>query len=125
MFPPGSAPVYLVKPPCAIDLEFLHPHHLDLPPGHSRGPISTIMKKIPSTPPCPICLLPKTSVVPHTESWHPLATAVIYIVRIALVVYMAFQARPASPVGVQPDFGMGRDTTAGPLCTLWRASSDK
>ncbi|KAJ9090077.1 hypothetical protein DSO57_1006470 [Entomophthora muscae] len=60
-FPPGFSPVHLVKPPCTIDLEFFHPHHLDLPPGNSRGPILTTMKEIPSTPPCPMCLLPKTS----------------------------------------------------------------
>ncbi|KAJ9085658.1 hypothetical protein DSO57_1011807 [Entomophthora muscae] len=29
--------------------------------------------------------------------------------QIAPIVYMAFQAWPASPVGVQPDSGMGRD----------------
>ncbi|KAJ9065098.1 hypothetical protein DSO57_1023308 [Entomophthora muscae] len=46
-------------------------------------------------------------VLPHNESWHPLATAVNYIVRIAPIVYMAFQAQPASPVGVQLDSGMG------------------
>ncbi|KAJ9083328.1 hypothetical protein DSO57_1035783 [Entomophthora muscae] len=48
-------------------------------------------------------------VVPHTRSWRPLATAVNYLVRIAPIVYMAFQAQPASPAGVQPDSGMGRD----------------
>ncbi|KAJ9071105.1 hypothetical protein DSO57_1000779 [Entomophthora muscae] len=48
-------------------------------------------------------------VVPHTRSWRPLATAVNYLVRIVPIVYMAFQARPASPVGVQSDSGMGCD----------------
>ncbi|KAJ9083797.1 hypothetical protein DSO57_1031079 [Entomophthora muscae] len=48
-------------------------------------------------------------VVPHTGSWRPLATAVNYLVCIAPVVYMAFQARPASPMGAQSDSGMGRD----------------
>ncbi|KAJ9051013.1 hypothetical protein DSO57_1008833 [Entomophthora muscae] len=67
------------------------------------------MKEIPSTPPYPMCLLLKSSVVPHNGSWRPLATAVNYIVRIAPIVYMAFQERPASPVGVQPYFGMGLD----------------
>ncbi|KAJ9073251.1 hypothetical protein DSO57_1018565 [Entomophthora muscae] len=52
-------------------------------------------------------------VVPHTGSWRPLATAVNYLVRIAPIVYMAFQAWPASPVGVQLDSGMGCDTSAG------------
>ncbi|KAJ9054333.1 hypothetical protein DSO57_1015717 [Entomophthora muscae] len=49
-------------------------------------------------------------VVPHTRSWHPLATAVNYLIRIAPIVYIAFQAWPASPVGVQLDSGMGCDT---------------
>ncbi|KAJ9052270.1 hypothetical protein DSO57_1035882 [Entomophthora muscae] len=48
-------------------------------------------------------------VVPHTGSWRPLATALNYLVRITPIVYMAFQARPASPVGVQPDSDMGCD----------------
>ncbi|KAJ9063037.1 hypothetical protein DSO57_1004329, partial [Entomophthora muscae] len=34
-----------------LDLEYFHPHHLDLPPGHSRGQILTIVKEIPSTSP--------------------------------------------------------------------------
>ncbi|KAJ9057486.1 hypothetical protein DSO57_1022278 [Entomophthora muscae] len=51
-------------------------------------------------------------VVPHTGSWRPLATALNYLVRIEPIVYMAFQARPASPVGVQPDSDMGRDTAS-------------
>ncbi|KAJ9049548.1 hypothetical protein DSO57_1023351 [Entomophthora muscae] len=51
-------------------------------------------------------------VVPHTGIWRPLATAVNYLVCIAPIVYMAFQARPASPVGVQSDSGMGRDTNS-------------
>ncbi|KAJ9078734.1 hypothetical protein DSO57_1003594 [Entomophthora muscae] len=38
---------------------------------------------------------------PHIESWRPLATVVNYLIRIAPIVHMAFQARPASPVGVQ------------------------
>ncbi|KAJ9071860.1 hypothetical protein DSO57_1033032 [Entomophthora muscae] len=41
--------------------------------------------------------------MPHTGSWCPLATAVNYLVRISPIVYMAFQAQPASPVGVQLD----------------------
>ncbi|KAJ9061394.1 hypothetical protein DSO57_1021038 [Entomophthora muscae] len=58
-------------------------------------------------------------VVPHTGSWRPLATALNYLVCIAPIVYMAFQAWPASPVGVQPDSGMGCDrykyNPGGPL----------
>ncbi|KAJ9089651.1 hypothetical protein DSO57_1010601 [Entomophthora muscae] len=48
-------------------------------------------------------------IVPHTESWCPLATAMNYIVRIASIIYMAFQDWPTSPVGVQLDSGMGHD----------------
>ncbi|KAJ9075756.1 hypothetical protein DSO57_1032676 [Entomophthora muscae] len=44
--------------------------------------------------------------VPHTGSWCPLATTVNYLVRIVSIMYMAFQAQPASLVGVQPDSGM-------------------
>ncbi|KAJ9080830.1 hypothetical protein DSO57_1020813 [Entomophthora muscae] len=51
-------------------------------------------------------------VVPHTGSWHPLPTTVNYLVKIAPIVYMAFQAQPASPVGVQSDSVMGRDKYA-------------
>ncbi|KAJ9051498.1 hypothetical protein DSO57_1004233 [Entomophthora muscae] len=47
--------------------------------------------------------------MPYTGSWRPLATAVKYLVQIAPIVYMAFQAQPASPVGAQLDSGMGRD----------------
>ncbi|KAJ9062914.1 hypothetical protein DSO57_1005716 [Entomophthora muscae] len=83
------------------------------------------MKDIPTTPPLPNA--PPTQdfsklgfvyitvfglanqVVPHTGSWRPLATALNYLVHIAPIVYMAFQARPASPVGVQPDSSMGCD----------------
>ncbi|KAJ9075953.1 hypothetical protein DSO57_1030805 [Entomophthora muscae] len=50
-------------------------------------------------------------VVPHTGSWCPLATTVNYLIRIAPIVYMAFQAWPASPVGVQLYSGMGCDST--------------
>ncbi|KAJ9071836.1 hypothetical protein DSO57_1033229, partial [Entomophthora muscae] len=48
--------------------------------------------------------------VPHTESWHPLATTVNYLVRIAPIVYMGFQAQPVFPVGVQSDSCMGCDS---------------
>ncbi|KAJ9081751.1 hypothetical protein DSO57_1011345 [Entomophthora muscae] len=77
------------------------------------------MKDIPTAPPLPN--MPPTQdfsklgfvyitvlglanqVVPHTGSWRPLATALNYLIHIAPIVYMAFQAQPASPVGVQPD----------------------
>ncbi|KAJ9081470.1 hypothetical protein DSO57_1014360 [Entomophthora muscae] len=83
------------------------------------------MKDIPTAPPLPnapptqdfsklgfvyITVLGLANqVVPHTGSWRPLATALNYLVCIAPIVYMAFQARPASPVGVQPDSSMGCD----------------
>ncbi|KAJ9087803.1 hypothetical protein DSO57_1029427 [Entomophthora muscae] len=103
LYPPGHTPVVLSKPPHALDLEYFHPHHLDLPP---------VMKDIPTAPPLPDA--PPTQdfsklgfvyikvlgladqVVPHTGSWCPLATDLNYLVRIAPIVYMAFQARPAS-----------------------------
>ncbi|KAJ9069100.1 hypothetical protein DSO57_1021993 [Entomophthora muscae] len=85
------------------------------------------MKEIPTAPPLPN--VPPTQdfsklgfvyitvlglakqVVPHTGSWRPLATALNYLVWIVPIVYKAFQAWPASPVGVQLDSDMGRDTT--------------
>ncbi|KAJ9061570.1 hypothetical protein DSO57_1019184 [Entomophthora muscae] len=83
------------------------------------------MKDIPTAPPLPdapptqdfsklgfvyITVLGLANqVVPHTGSWRPLATALNYLVFIAPIVYMAFQARPASPVRVQPDSSMSRD----------------
>ncbi|KAJ9079260.1 hypothetical protein DSO57_1037292 [Entomophthora muscae] len=116
-YPPGYTPAALVKPPCALDLEYFHPHHLDLLPA---------MKKIPTAPPLPnvpptqdfsklgfvyITVLGLANqVMPHTGSWRLLTTALNYLVCIAPIVYMAFQARPASPVRVQLDSGMGRDT---------------
>ncbi|KAJ9073435.1 hypothetical protein DSO57_1016486 [Entomophthora muscae] len=73
------------------------------------------MKEIPTAPPLPnapptqdfsklgfvyITVLGLANqVVPHTGSWRPLATALNYLVCIAPIVYMAFQAWPASPVG--------------------------
>ncbi|KAJ9088886.1 hypothetical protein DSO57_1018584 [Entomophthora muscae] len=84
------------------------------------------MKDIPTAPPLPnvpptqdfsklgfvyITVLGLANqVVPHTGSWRPLVTAQNYLVHIAPIVYMAFQAQPASPVGVQLDSGMGCDT---------------
>ncbi|KAJ9067023.1 hypothetical protein DSO57_1003728 [Entomophthora muscae] len=94
------------------------------------------MKEIPTAPPLPnapptqdfsklgfvyITVLGMANqVVPHTGSWRPLATALNYLVRIALIVYMAFQAWPASPVGAQPDSDMGCDSmsTRSKLVTL-------
>ncbi|KAJ9082484.1 hypothetical protein DSO57_1004051 [Entomophthora muscae] len=83
------------------------------------------MKDIPTAPPLPdapptqdfgklgfvyITVLGLANqAVPYTGSWHPLVTALNYLVYIAPIVYMAFQAWPASPMRVQPDSGMGRD----------------
>ncbi|KAJ9073302.1 hypothetical protein DSO57_1018017 [Entomophthora muscae] len=39
-----NTPVVLAKPPCALDLEYFHPHHLNLPP---------VMKDIPTASPLP------------------------------------------------------------------------
>ncbi|KAJ9073600.1 hypothetical protein DSO57_1014586 [Entomophthora muscae] len=87
------------------------------------------MKKIQTTPPLPEALSVQDfsklgfiyitvlglaeQIVPHTGSWRPWATAANYLVRIALIVYMAFQAQPASPVGVQLDTNMSCDTNYG------------
>ncbi|KAJ9075377.1 hypothetical protein DSO57_1036724 [Entomophthora muscae] len=75
------------------------------------------MLEIPPTPPLPTVppvqdfILGLTNqVVPHTGNWQSLATAVNYLARIVPIVYLAFQAWPASPAGVQPDSGMGHDT---------------
>ncbi|KAJ9050198.1 hypothetical protein DSO57_1016529 [Entomophthora muscae] len=53
-------------------------------------------------------------VVPNTGNWQSLAISVNYLARITPIVYLAFQARPASPVGVKPDSGMGHDTRMQP-----------
>ncbi|KAJ9084215.1 hypothetical protein DSO57_1026719 [Entomophthora muscae] len=84
------------------------------------------MKEIPTAPPLPnapptqdfrklgfvyITVLGLANqAVPHTGSWRPLATALNYLVQIAPIVYMAFQAQPASPVGAQLDSDMGCDS---------------
>ncbi|KAJ9080397.1 hypothetical protein DSO57_1025421 [Entomophthora muscae] len=49
-------------------------------------------------------------VVPHTGNWQSLATAVNYLARIVPIVYLTFQAQPASPTGVHLGSGMGHDT---------------
>ncbi|KAJ9070823.1 hypothetical protein DSO57_1003288 [Entomophthora muscae] len=116
-YSPGHTPVVLAKPPRALDLEYFHPLHLDLSP---------VMKDITTAPPLPdappaqdfsklgfvyITVLGLANqVVSHTGSWRPLATALNYLVCIAPIVYMIFQARPASQVGVQLGSNMGRDT---------------
>ncbi|KAJ9055270.1 hypothetical protein DSO57_1005677 [Entomophthora muscae] len=115
LFPPGSAPITLAKPSRVLDLEFYHPHHLDLPSGHPRVTVPPSMKEIPTTPPPPnappaqdfsklrffyITVLGLgNQVVPHTGSWCPLATAVNYLVRIAPIVYMA-RLPSGSPAGL-------------------------
>ncbi|KAJ9081633.1 hypothetical protein DSO57_1012516 [Entomophthora muscae] len=114
-------------PDCSLDLEFYHPHHLDLPPGHYRGQIPTIMKEIPTTHLLPDALPAQdfsklggiyikvlgivNQIVPHTGNWHHWATAMKYLVRIAPIMYMAFQGWSYSPLGVQPDSSMGCDSS--------------
>ncbi|KAJ9071074.1 hypothetical protein DSO57_1000750 [Entomophthora muscae] len=107
------APLLLVTHTCALDLEFYHPHHLNLPPGCNKGQIPPTIKEISVTPPLPDALPVNdfmlglaNQVVSHTGSWCPWATTVNYLFRIAPIVHMAFQARTASLVGVQPDTSM-------------------
>ncbi|KAJ9083647.1 hypothetical protein DSO57_1032651 [Entomophthora muscae] len=57
-FPPGSAPVTLVKPPRAFDLKFFHPPHLNLPLGYPRVTISPTIKEISLTPPAQYAFCP-------------------------------------------------------------------
>ncbi|KAJ9071304.1 hypothetical protein DSO57_1038249 [Entomophthora muscae] len=94
MYPPGYTPSISVKPPHALDLEYFHSHHLDLPPGCARETIPPAMKEIPTTPSLPNVppaqdfsklgfvyiteLGLANQAVPHTGSWRPLATAVNY-----------------------------------------------
>ncbi|KAJ9087057.1 hypothetical protein DSO57_1037009 [Entomophthora muscae] len=129
LYPPGYTPATSVNPPRTLDLEYFHPHHLDLPPGCAKDTILPSMKEIPTTPPLPntpsvqdfsklgfvyiTALGLANQVVPHTGIWCPLATAINYLVRITPIVYMAFQVWPASPVGVQSDSGMGCDIYNG------------
>ncbi|KAJ9090231.1 hypothetical protein DSO57_1004484 [Entomophthora muscae] len=78
--------------------------HFALHAGDSSYPLSTL-------PPAQDFILGLANqVAPHTGSWHSLATAINHLVRIAPIVYLAFQARPASPVGVQPHSDMSHDT---------------
>ncbi|KAJ9074658.1 hypothetical protein DSO57_1004114 [Entomophthora muscae] len=92
------------------------------------------MLKIPPTPPLPTVPSAQdfsklgfvyiavfglaNQVVPNTGNWQSLATAVNYLVRIAPIVYLAFQACPTSPAGVQPNSGMGHDTTPEKILEL-------
>ncbi|KAJ9090260.1 hypothetical protein DSO57_1004506 [Entomophthora muscae] len=117
--PAGYLPTSSLEPPTGLIPE-------NLPPDHYRGQIPTIMKKNPAIPPLPDILPAQdfsklgvvyitvlrlaNQAVPQTGIWCPWATSVNYLIIIAHIVYMAFQAQPASPVGVQPDSGMGCDT---------------
>ncbi|KAJ9062966.1 hypothetical protein DSO57_1004911 [Entomophthora muscae] len=81
------------------------------------------MKKIPADPPLPEALPAQdfrlaNQVVSHTGSWHPWDIEANYLVRIAPIVCMAFQAWPAAPVGVQLETNMGWDIqgVARPKC---------
>ncbi|KAJ9068014.1 hypothetical protein DSO57_1033018 [Entomophthora muscae] len=53
--------------------------------------------------------IPPTSPFPTVPPAQDFTTAVNYLARIAPIVYLAFQARTASPAGIQPDSGMGHD----------------
>ncbi|KAJ9048286.1 hypothetical protein DSO57_1036612 [Entomophthora muscae] len=81
------------------------------PSGHPRVTVLPSVKVIsitpspPNAPPVQNFSL-ADQFVPHTGIWRPLATAVNYLVRIAPIVYMVFQAQLASPMGVQPNSGM-------------------
>ncbi|KAJ9063751.1 hypothetical protein DSO57_1037695 [Entomophthora muscae] len=88
------------------------------------------MKEIPATPPPPnappaqdfsklgfvyiIVLGLANQVMPHTGSQCPLVTTVKYLVWIAPIVYMAFQAQPTSPVEGEPDSSMGHGSIQHP-----------
>ncbi|KAJ9083798.1 hypothetical protein DSO57_1031080 [Entomophthora muscae] len=113
-------------------LQVYHPHHLDFPPTMKEIPAAPLPNAPPSQDFSKLGLIYITvlglanQVVPHTGGWCPLATAVNYLVHIACIVYMAFQARPASSMGAQSDSDMGRDSmstisklvTPGPYFSL-------
>ncbi|KAJ9082435.1 hypothetical protein DSO57_1004694 [Entomophthora muscae] len=82
------------------------------------------MKEIPAAPPTQCASCPGIQQVGirlhhsigagqpgRAPYWElaPLATAINYLVCIVPIVYMAFQARPTSSMGAQPDSGMGCD----------------
>ncbi|KAJ9076875.1 hypothetical protein DSO57_1022079 [Entomophthora muscae] len=54
--------------------------------------------------------IPPTPLLPTLPPAQDFTTAVKYLVRIAPIVYLAFQAWPASPAEVQPDSSMGHGT---------------
>ncbi|KAJ9058508.1 hypothetical protein DSO57_1011656 [Entomophthora muscae] len=73
---------------------------LEIPPN---PPLSTV------SPAQDFILGMTNQAVSHTGNWKSLATVVNYLARIVHIVFLAFQAQPASPTGVQPDSGMGHD----------------
>ncbi|KAJ9058412.1 hypothetical protein DSO57_1012442 [Entomophthora muscae] len=101
-YPPGHTPVVRAKLPHALDLEYFHPHHLDLPPAMKEIPTAP---HLPNAPPTQdfsklgfvyITVLGLVNqAVPHTGIWRPLATALNYLVCIEPIIYMAFQDQPA------------------------------
>ncbi|KAJ9060526.1 hypothetical protein DSO57_1029934 [Entomophthora muscae] len=106
MYPPGYTPATSVNPPCALDLDYFHPHHLDLPPGDSyyfplpNAPLAQDFSKLGFV---------YITVLGLANQLTPLVTEVIYLVIIAPIVHMTFQAWPASPVGVHPNSGIDCD----------------
>ncbi|KAJ9081447.1 hypothetical protein DSO57_1014531 [Entomophthora muscae] len=75
------------------------------------------MKEIPATPPPPNVPPAQdftNQVMPHTGSQCPLVTTVNYLVWIAPIVYMAFQAQPISSVEGELDSSMGHGSIQNP-----------
>ncbi|KAJ9083949.1 hypothetical protein DSO57_1029220 [Entomophthora muscae] len=106
-YPPGYTPAISANPLRALDLErFLLLPLPNVPPAQDFSKLGFVYITV---------LGLADQVVPHTGGWRPLATAVNYLVPIAPIVYMAFQDRPASPMGAQLDSGMGRDKCKPPL----------
>ncbi|KAJ9065735.1 hypothetical protein DSO57_1016476 [Entomophthora muscae] len=74
------------------------------------------MLEIPPTPPANCASFPGLHIGAGQPGCAPywelasLATAVNYLVKIAPIVYLLFQARPTLPTGAQPDSVMGHDT---------------
>ncbi|KAJ9048813.1 hypothetical protein DSO57_1031102 [Entomophthora muscae] len=108
--PPYSSSLLLAPPEHLPDQDYYHPHHLDLPPWVSYP---SAMQKPQTISPTQVVLSTQdfsklgflyitvlgldNQVVPHTEIWCPWVTAANYLIKIAPIVYMAFQAWPVTP----------------------------